>query len=64
MIEQLYTQKRVPREGEALLSLDKGNLLGLVGKLAPSKVIGFSTLGKPTLMKTIARASKQNQRPL
>ncbi len=59
LIEQLYTQNRVPREGEALLSLDKGNLLGLVGKLAPDKVIGFSTLGKPTLMKTIAeQASK------
>lgn len=64
LIEQLYTQKRAPREGEALLSLDKGNLLGLVGKLAPAKVIGFSTLGKPMLMKTIAEQAIKIKDPL
>jgi len=59
LIEQLYSQKKVPSEGEPLLTLDKGNLPGLVGKLAPTKVMGFSRLGKPVLMKTIAdEASK------
>ena len=64
LIEQLFAQKRVPREGELLLGLDKGNLLGLVRKFEPTKVFGFSTLGKPTLMKAVADQASKLKDPL
>jgi rRNA small subunit pseudouridine methyltransferase Nep1 len=64
LIEQLYIQKKVPEEGEALLTLEKGDFAKLVHKLAPSKVIGFSTLGKPKLMKTIADEASKIKAPL
>jgi len=59
LIEQLFAQKRVPREGEPLLRVETSSLQDLVRKLSPTKVLGFSTSGKPALMRTIAdRASK------
>jgi rRNA small subunit pseudouridine methyltransferase Nep1 len=64
LIEQLFAQKKVPMDGELLLRLDKGNLLGLVRKVAPTKVFGFSTLGKPTLMKAVADRASKLQSPL
>jgi rRNA small subunit pseudouridine methyltransferase Nep1 len=64
LVEQLYAQTKVPREGEPLLSLGKGNVRDLVHKLSPSKVIGFSTLGKPRLMKSIADEASKLKEPL
>ncbi len=61
LIEQLFAQKRVPNEGQPLLAMESGGLQEFVRKLSPTMVLGFSTLGEPALMRTIAdQASKLN----
>ncbi len=64
LIEQLFGQKRVPTEGEPLLRLERISLRELVRKLSPSKVLGFSTLGKPTLMRTVADQAAKLDDPM
>jgi rRNA small subunit pseudouridine methyltransferase Nep1 len=50
--------------GEPLLAIEKGSLPELVRRLAPTEAIGFSSLGKPTLMKTIAVQASKLKDPL
>ncbi len=64
LIEQLFGQKRVPREGEPLLRLERISLRELVRKLSPSNVLGFSTLGRPTLMRTVADQAAKLDDPM
>jgi rRNA small subunit pseudouridine methyltransferase Nep1 len=64
LIEQLFVQRRVPREGEPLLRMERSRLRDLVRKLSPSKVLGFTTLGKPVPMRTIADQVSKLSEPL
>jgi rRNA small subunit pseudouridine methyltransferase Nep1 len=64
LIEQLFAQKRVPGEGEPLLSLEKGDVPKLVRMVAPTKVFGFSTSGKPALMRAVADQASKLKNPL
>ena len=64
LIEQLFAQKRVPDEDGPLLSLKKGNIRELVRLVAPTKTLGFSTLGKPALMKAVADQASKLKEPL
>jgi rRNA small subunit pseudouridine methyltransferase Nep1 len=54
LIEQLLKEKRVPIKGEPLLTVEKGQPEQIVRQLAPTRVIGFSTLGKPGLLRNVA----------
>jgi rRNA small subunit pseudouridine methyltransferase Nep1 len=55
LIEQLFAERKVPSDGQPLLTLEKMSLRQLLSKLAPSEVFGFSTLGKPMLLREIAQ---------
>lgn len=64
LIEQLFAQKRVPEEGAPLLSLKNGNQRELIRMVAPTKVFGFSTLGKPAPMKAVADQASKLKEPM
>ena len=64
LIEQLFAQKRVPDKGEPLMQVEKSNLQQLVRKTHASNVLGFSILGKPTLMRTAAERVSKLENPL
>ena len=64
LIEQLFAQKRVPDKGEPLMQVEKNNLQQLVRKTHASNVLGFSILGKPTLMRTVAERVSKLENPL
>jgi len=54
LIEQLFATKRVPERGDALMEIEKGTVERLIDRVRPSQVLGFSILGRPTLMRTVA----------
>jgi rRNA small subunit pseudouridine methyltransferase Nep1 len=64
LIEQLFAQKKVPAKGEPLLSVEKGGIRDLVRMIRPAKVIGFSTMGKPTLLRDVADEASKLKAPL
>lgn len=64
LIEQLFTEKKVPDTGEPLLSLEKGDVHKLISTVAPTNVFGFSILGKPTLLRSIAEQTNRTRDPL
>ncbi|MGA2461408.1 MAG: 16S rRNA methyltransferase [Candidatus Bathyarchaeia archaeon] len=64
LIEQLFSEGQVPKTGEALLSVEKMPLHGLLKKLNPSKIIAFSILGKPALMREVADSVCKLREPL
>lgn len=60
LIEQLFKEKQVPKNGEPLLTIEKSTLPALIVSLKPSSVIGLSTLGKPDNLRSISdRLAKQ-----
>lgn len=64
LVEQLFAQKRVPAEGEPLLSIKKGTVSDLIHAAAPTRVLGFSKLGKPTLLREVADETSKLNAPL
>jgi len=64
LIEQLFRCKKVPEDGEPLLTVEKGGLGELARKVEPSKVLGFSRLGKPALMRRVAEDAASFKKPL
>ena len=55
LMEQLFAEKRVPEDGEPLMEVEKGSLEHVVQRSSPSgEVLGFSLLGRPMLMRTVA----------
>ena len=55
LIEQLFAKKQVPERGEPLMKIEKGTVQSLISSIRPTQVLGFSVLGKPKLMRTIAK---------
>jgi rRNA small subunit pseudouridine methyltransferase Nep1 len=64
LFEQLFAQRRVPLDGEPLLSAEDGSLKQCVEKLAPSKVIGFTRIGKPELLRNVANSTAKENDPM
>lgn len=64
LIEQLFKEKKVPRDGEALLSAEKLTTQQMVERVKPTKIIGLSTLGKPKLLRNIAENVSSLERPM
>ena len=64
LIEQLFSEKRVPVDGEPLLSLEEISLEQYIEKLAPSKVIGFTRIGKPELLRNVANSTAKVTNPV
>jgi len=64
LIEQLFAEGQVPEKGEPLLSLERMPLPRLVDKCKPSEVLGFSTLGKPKLLRDVADQASRFKDPM
>jgi len=64
LIEQLYQQKQVPNEHDPLLRIDRADLAQLIRRLRPTKVLGFSTLGIPLLMRNVAESAAKLKKPM
>ncbi len=62
LIEQLFENGRVPREGSALLELKRQTLSQLLHEIEPSYVVAFSRLGTPqNLQKLFSRLSSKEK---
>jgi rRNA small subunit pseudouridine methyltransferase Nep1 len=64
LVEQLFAEGQVPKNGEPLLSIDRMPLRQFVDRLKPGKVLGLSTLGKPMLLRELARYTSGITDPL
>ena len=64
LIEQLFAKRRVPERGDPLMQIEKGTVHRLVHDIRPSEVLGFSVLGRPTLMRTVAEHTGSLTNPL
>jgi len=63
LIEQLFNQKRVPLDGEPLLTMDEVSLERSLARAAPSRVIGLTRLGKPELLRNVANDITKDPNP-
>ena len=63
LIEQLFNQKRVPLDGEPLLTMEEVSLERGVARAAPSRVIGLTRLGKPELLRNVANDIAKDPNP-
>jgi len=64
LIEQLYEFKKVPPKGEPLLTLKDQNILELIKEIKPSKVIAFTTLGKPIILQKVCESIVKEDNPI
>ncbi|KON28579.1 hypothetical protein AC481_01510 [miscellaneous Crenarchaeota group archaeon SMTZ-80] len=64
LIEQLYKLKKVPQDGEFLLSLYKESLENLINRLKPSRVFALSTIGKLKRVREIGKMLPKEDKPL
>jgi rRNA small subunit pseudouridine methyltransferase Nep1 len=64
LIEQLFAEGRVPERGNPLMTIEKSTVHDLIAKIQPSDVFGFSRLGKPTLIRTVAKSASKLSDPL
>lgn len=64
LIEQLFQQRQVPDKGESLLRIERMDLTQLKRKIKPTRVLGFSTLGQPLLMRKVADLAGRLKEPM
>jgi len=64
LIEQLYEFKKVPPKGDPLLTLKDQNILELIKEIKPSKVIAFTTLGKPIILQKVCESIVKEENPI
>jgi len=64
LIEQLFSQKRVPLDGIPLLTMEEVSLEQSVARIAPSKVIGLTRLGNPELLRNVANNIAKEPNPV
>ncbi|MBS7655142.1 16S rRNA methyltransferase [Candidatus Bathyarchaeota archaeon] len=53
LMEQLFSVKKVPPKGQPLLTLREQTISQLIKEINPSKVIAFTTLGKPVTLQEV-----------
>jgi rRNA small subunit pseudouridine methyltransferase Nep1 len=64
LIEQLFAKRRVPERGDPLMQIEKSTLQRLAHDIRASEVLGFSVLGRPTLLRTVAEHASGLTEPL
>ncbi len=64
LIEQLFAEGQVPAKGEPLLKIERMSLRQLVSQVKPTRVLGFSTLGRPKLLRDVAQYASGFKEPL
>jgi len=63
LIEQLYEDGKVPREGPTLLSLENKDLRGLMQELKSPWIVALTRIGKPATLTEIAESLTKNDEP-
>ncbi len=64
LLEQLYKLGRVPESGETLLSIKEAKLQNIIDRIEPSKVIVFSSAGKPNTLREVCKKISHEEKPL
>ena len=64
LMEQLFDKRSVPLEGEHLLELRKSTLPELIKNEVPDRVVAFSILGRPELLRLVAESVCAFNRPM
>jgi len=64
LLEQLFKLGRVPESGESLLSIKKEKLKDIIDRIEPSKVIVFSSVGKPNTLREVCKKISHEEKPL
>jgi rRNA small subunit pseudouridine methyltransferase Nep1 len=64
LVEQLFSERQVPKNAEPLLSVERISLDQLLARLRPGKVLGLSTLGKRMLLRDVAQYASGTTDPL
>ena len=64
LLEQLYKLGRVPESGETLLSIKEARLQNIIDRIEPSKVIVFSSAGKPNTPREVCKKISREEKPL
>jgi len=64
LLEQLFKLGRVPESGESLLSIKKEKLQDIIDRIEPSKVIVFSSAGKPNTLREVCNKISHEEKPL
>jgi rRNA small subunit pseudouridine methyltransferase Nep1 len=55
LIEQLFVDRRVPPQGDPLLTVKKSSIQELLETVQPSVTVAFSSIGTPTTMRNVCR---------
>ncbi len=63
LMEQLFKTSRIPASGTPLLILEKSKLEGLLHKIAPTKTVAFTRVGKPETPLGIAKKISEYNKP-
>jgi len=64
LMEQLLLEKRVPLEGEALLTAEKKSLEQFIEEMAPTGVTALTSHGEPTTLKEVCSGLAAEARPM
>lgn len=64
LTEQLFAERKVPSEDDALLSIKKGGVRDLIEMAKPKRVVGFSRLGRPALLREVANRVSKFEAPM
>lgn len=60
LIEKLFLEKTIRSDGNILLEIKQKSIFELVNEINPSKVIGFSTKGKPSSFEKVSSEITDN----
>lgn len=64
LIEQLFKEKKVPLEGEPLLAIERATPQQVFRRIGPTLTVGFSTIGKPSLLRNVASNLFRLEKPM
>jgi rRNA small subunit pseudouridine methyltransferase Nep1 len=64
LMEQLLLERRVPLEGEALLTAEKRGLEQLVEEMVPTRIIALTSHGEPTSLKEVCSKLAAEEKPM
>jgi rRNA small subunit pseudouridine methyltransferase Nep1 len=64
LIEQLFKEKRIPQNGEPLLTIKRAAIQQMVKSATPTRTVGFSTLGRPKLLRNVASSVASLEKPM
>lgn len=64
LIEQLFKERIVPQDGEPLLTVERTTVQQIIRRMSPARTIGFSTLGRPELLRNVTNTAVGFKEPM